>query len=196
MLLGGAIAYGAWATTLAHVPRVALLKAGVAALDDLNEDGFDRAVTDFGLAGKERWDHEGEGAANELRSLAADCSELIIVAGAVVDDIGPIIRDFRNTRFVVDAGVEAPNVSTIAFAAKDGSFLAGAAAALRTKDKVIGFVGRLDHPYIWSFQAGFEAGARSIDPEVRILTTYPSRTRFRSRVQQSARRSQGGADNV
>jgi basic membrane protein A len=79
---------------------------------------------------------------------------------------------------VVDAGVEAPNVSKIAFAAKDGSFLAGAAAALRSKDKIIGFVGGLDHPYIWSFQAGFEAGARSIDPDVRVLSTYLSRTDF------------------
>ena len=157
---------------------MALLKPGVAALDDLNEDGFDRAVTDFSLAGKERLYDESEGAATELRSLAAEGAELIIVSGAVVDDVGPVIHDYPATRFVVDAKVVAPNVSTIAFATKEGSFLAGAAAALTSNGKVVGFIGGLDHPYMWRFQAGFEAGARSIDPEVQILSTYLSRGDF------------------
>ncbi len=177
-LLVVAVGYGAWATASGHVPRVALLKPGVAALDDLNEDGFDRAVTDFGLAGKERLYDESEGAGIELRNLAADDSELIIVSGAVVDDVGRVIHDYPATRFVVDAGLVAPNVATIAFAAKDGSFLAGAAAALTTKSRTIGFIGGLDHPFMWKFQAGYEAGARSIDPDVRVLSEYLSRDDF------------------
>jgi basic membrane protein A len=54
------------------------------------------------------------------------------------------------------------------------SYLAGAAAALTTKTGVIGFIGGVDWEVAWNFHAGYEAGARAIDPEVTILTEYLS----------------------
>jgi basic membrane lipoprotein Med (substrate-binding protein (PBP1-ABC) superfamily)/DNA-binding SARP family transcriptional activator len=171
-LLGAAVAYGVWATGNGHVPSVALLQSGVSALNDLNEDGFDRAVSDFGLAGKERLYDQTEGVGDDLRGLAADGSELIIVSGAVLDDLGPVVRDYPGTRFVMGEEIDAPNVSTIAFAWKDGSFLAGAVAAATSMNNTVGFIGGLDAPLLWRFQAGFEAGARRLDPDVHVLSTY------------------------
>ena len=85
-----------------------------------------------------------------------------------------------------------PNVSAITFAANEGSYLAGAAAALESTTGTIGFIGGVDMDVIWQFQAGFEAGAREVDPDVRILDTYlaepprlrrglPQRRRWRAR---------------
>src|SRR5690606_23439311 len=54
------------------------------------------------------------------------------------------------------------------------SYLAGAAAALTSETGVIGYVGGVDYEGIWGFQAGYEAGARAIDPSITILSEYLS----------------------
>ena len=48
------------------------------------------------------------------------------------------------------------------------SYLAGAAAARKSTTGVIGFVGGVDWEGIWGFQAGYEAGARAVDPDIDI----------------------------
>jgi basic membrane protein A len=50
--------------------------------------------------------------------------------------------------------------------------MAGAAAALTTRTGTIGFVGGTEWDVIWRLQAGYEAGARAVDPQVRVLTEY------------------------
>ena len=52
-----------------------------------------------------------------------------------------------------------------------GSYLAGAAAALSTTTGIIGFVGA-QQPLNDSFRSGYEAGARAIDPDIEILSTF------------------------
>jgi basic membrane protein A len=65
-------------------------------------------------------------------------------------------------------------VTYVVFDDNETSYLAGAAAALKTKTGTIGFVGGVDLDIIWRFQAGFEAGARAVDPNIKILSTYLS----------------------
>jgi basic membrane protein A len=52
------------------------------------------------------------------------------------------------------------------------SYLAGVAAALKSRTGTIGFVGGTDASFIWPFHAGYEAGARSVDPDVEVLYEY------------------------
>lgn len=63
----------------------------------------------------------------------------------------------------------------------EGSFLAGALAAILTQetsidgineDKIIGMVGGVDLPVIRNFKVGYEAGAKYIDPDTRIETIF------------------------
>ena len=90
-----------------------------------------------------------------------------------------IAPEFPEVKFIhIDAaitGVE--NVSSIDYLENEGSFVAGAMAALMTTKsdddkindkKVIGAVGGMDIPVIRNFVAGYEAGAKYIDPEVKV----------------------------
>jgi basic membrane protein A len=43
---------------------------------------------------------------------------------------------------------------------------------LTTETGTVGFIGGMDNPVIWEFQAGFEAGLRAVDPEIEILVDY------------------------
>jgi basic membrane protein A and related proteins len=71
-----------------------------------------------------------------------------------------------------DAFDLAPNIVPVSHATDEGSFLAGAAAALRTETGVVGFVGGQPIHFIELFRAGFEAGVAHVDPDVQVLVTY------------------------
>jgi basic membrane lipoprotein Med (substrate-binding protein (PBP1-ABC) superfamily) len=79
--------------------------------------------------------------------------------------------------FLDQVGVELrPNVSYAPFAEHEGSFLVGAAATLTSETGRIGFIGGIiDLELIWRFQAGFEAGARHVTPDIEIASVYLSR---------------------
>ncbi|RUS47085.1 BMP family ABC transporter substrate-binding protein [Cohnella sp. AR92] len=72
------------------------------------------------------------------------------------------------------------NVYAMNYKVNDASFLAGAVAALATTsglpgtnpDKKIGFLGGLDVPGINAFLVGYIEGAKYIDPEIKVVTSY------------------------
>ena len=65
-----------------------------------------------------------------------------------------------------------PNVAFLSFAAEQGSYLVGAAAALKSKTHHIGFIGGQEIDLIKTFEAGYIAGAKSIDPTIKIESQY------------------------
>lgn len=75
---------------------------------------------------------------------------------------------------------EKETISYVTFINEEGSFLAGALAAmvstsdlsLADEGKMIGFMGGKQIPVIESFQYGYEQGAKYVDPEMEIVTTY------------------------
>ena len=56
--------------------------------------------------------------------------------------------------------------------ANEGAYLVGVAAALKSKAKHVGFVGGVPGNVIGPFEAGYKAGVKSIDPKIKIDTTY------------------------
>ncbi len=58
------------------------------------------------------------------------------------------------------------------FAEEQGSFLVGAAAALKTKTDHIGFIGGVEVPLIQKFEAGYLAGAKEVNPKIKVDVTY------------------------
>ena len=72
------------------------------------------------------------------------------------------------------------NVYSILYKQNEGSFLAGALAAMVTesrmplvnKQKIIGFLGGMDIPVINDFKVGYVQGAKYIDPSIQVLVSY------------------------
>ncbi|GAA4887785.1 BMP family lipoprotein [Streptomonospora salina] len=74
---------------------------------------------------------------------------------------------------IVDSEItDQDNVTSLVFAEEEASYLVGAAAALKTEEDHIGFVGGVETPLIHKFEAGYVAGAQEINPDVEIETAY------------------------
>jgi basic membrane protein A len=87
-----------------------------------------------------------------------------------------VARRHPETQFVVaDQQIALPNVTSLVSLDEQGSYLAGAAAALTTRTGTVGFVGGVSGALIGRFEAGYTAGARAIDPDIEVLVDYLSR---------------------
>ncbi len=115
-----------------------------------------------------------------LSNLAEQGFNPVIAVGFAYDEvIGEVAPEFPDTTFAqVDGsnsdGAKGDNVTGLLFAEHEGSFLAGAAAALKTETGTIGFVGGVDTELIQKFQAGYEAGARAVKSDINIISQYIS----------------------
>jgi basic membrane lipoprotein Med (substrate-binding protein (PBP1-ABC) superfamily)/DNA-binding SARP family transcriptional activator len=157
-------------------PRVSLVAFGAGkGGEQLGvEWGFDRAVSDFGLAGR-KFAADEVVSREELSRIIGEASQddpaLVVVF--FLSQIADAAREHPDTQFLVFDYVGAePNVSYVYFREWEASFLAGAAAALRSKTGTVGFIGGWNAIGIWSFLAGYEAGARAADPGVTILSAW------------------------
>ena len=119
--------------------------------------------------------------ADLLTQLADQGYNPIIAVGfAYGDAIAKVAAQYPDTSFaIVDSGgrpddAACKNVTGLLFAANEGSYLAGVAAALKSTTGHIGFVGGVDTPLIQNFQAGYEAGAKAAKPGIKIDTQYIS----------------------
>ena len=143
------------------------------------EWGFDRAVSDFGLAGWKfdvpEFDTIEEWRRMEWFQGLAEASEDDPALAVVfhLSSIDGVVRKHPDTHYLVfDYVGEAPNVSYVYFREQEASYLAGAAAALKSETGTIGFIGGWKAIGIWSFLAGYEAGARAADARVTILSAW------------------------
>ena len=165
--------------------RVALVSGlmGDKSYNDSCMEGAQRAVADFGvdltvLEGASAVEHE-----SNFLAAASGGYDLVICASSDFQEY--LIEHhtaFPDVKFaIIDTVVEGPNVVSISFAQNQGSFLAGAAAAMWTtqteipgvnEDKIIGWVGGMDIPVLHDFFTGYEYGAKYIDPDIEIFQAF------------------------
>jgi basic membrane protein A len=99
--------------------------------------------------------------------------EIFAIGFLMARDVQEVAERYPKRHFsIIDAVVPQPNVTSVTFKEEEGSFLAGALAAMTTKTKTIAFLGGIDIPLLRKFEAGFAAGAREIDPSVKVLVKY------------------------
>lgn len=105
---------------------------------------------------------------------AKDGYNLIIVVGfTYADMVKKVAPTYPNTKFVIiDSVVDAPNVRSVVYKEHEGSFLAGALAAMVSKTGNVGFLGGMDVPIIHRFQGGYEQGAKHINPNIKVQVRY------------------------
>ncbi|WP_439664724.1 BMP family lipoprotein [Lentzea sp. HUAS TT2] len=154
---------------------------GDASFNDLAAAGFDRAIKDMGV--KKENTRELSAAPNEdeaakqtrLRQLATEGFNPIVGVGfAYTESLKVVAPEFPNVKFgLVDSAVDgAANVTPLVFAEQEGAFLAGVVAAYQSKKCHVGFVGGVDIPLIQKFEAGYNQGARTAAPKVKIDKKY------------------------
>jgi basic membrane lipoprotein Med (substrate-binding protein (PBP1-ABC) superfamily)/DNA-binding SARP family transcriptional activator len=142
-------------------------------IDDLVLGGFRQAQVEHGFAAVEMPIAFSD-AADQLGQMA-DTVDLVIVGGLdpQVEDLPQVIADHPHADWIVGEPRRAlPGVATFSIAVNEGSYLAGAAAALTSRTGAIGFIGGQQISQLEWFRAGFEAGALAVDAQVRILASY------------------------
>ncbi|MEU9890463.1 BMP family ABC transporter substrate-binding protein [Sphaerisporangium sp. NPDC051011] len=109
-----------------------------------------------------------------LRLLAQTGHNPIIAVGfAYSDAIKKVAGEFPDTKFaIIDDAAAGPNISNLVFAENEGSFLVGAAAALKSKKGHIGFVGGVQVPLIKKFEVGYTKGAQAVKPDIKVDVKY------------------------
>jgi basic membrane protein A and related proteins len=118
--------------------------------------------------------------AERLRTLAEGGYNPVIAIGYLYSPAAAkVAAEMPDTNFAVVDGYSSTlsktplkNLNDLVFAANEGSYLVGVAAALKTKAKHVGFVGGVPGAVIGPFEAGFESGVKSIDPKIKIDVTY------------------------
>jgi basic membrane protein A len=178
----------------ASTPAKKVVKVGLAfdiggrgdkSFNDSAAAGLDKVKSDLDVQTKELAAVAGESENDKYARLKLLCDggfNPVIAVGFVYDGAdaknGPLARaakDCPKTSFaIVDGGTTADNVADLGFAEEQGSFLVGAAAALKTKTGTVGFIGGCLVDLIKKFEAGFVAGAKAAKPDVKVLTNYLS----------------------
>ncbi|GAV23778.1 BMP family lipoprotein [Carboxydothermus pertinax] len=154
---------------------------GDKSFNDAAYAGLERAQKEFGDKIEVKYLEPSAGGENReqlLRLLAQDKYDLVFGVGFMFTDaIAKVAKDFPQTKFALIDGYvpdlkEDSNISCLLFKEHEGSFLVGAAAALKSKTGKIGFVGGMQIPLIEKFEAGYIAGAKYINPKIVVLSDY------------------------
>jgi len=115
---------------------------------------------------------------------ASNRSDVVVVVGfEFYDVIQEVAKEFPDKNYIyIDNVIEGvANITSIDYMENEGSFLAGALAAMATtdgsiegmnEDAKIGMVGGMDIPVIRNFQVGYEAGAKHINPDIKVETIF------------------------
>ncbi|MFF5426070.1 MULTISPECIES: BMP family protein [unclassified Streptomyces] len=141
--------------------------------------GLDKAKADLGVETKELTAKTGETPADREQRLASlaegGYNPVIGVGFAYKDAIDKVAGKFPKTTFgLIDSVSDKKNVDSIVFTEEQGSYLAGVAAALKSKDGKIGFIGGVDLPLIKKFAAGFQQGVKDTKPGASVQIQYLS----------------------
>ncbi|GGO09498.1 BMP family lipoprotein [Saccharibacillus kuerlensis] len=109
-----------------------------------------------------------------FKQLIEGNNELIIGLGYMVkESLEAAAKEHPDQQFlIVDDTSELPNVASITFKEEEGSYLAGALAAMTSESGHVGFVGGMESDLLKKFQAGYEQGVKAINPEADVKTVY------------------------
>jgi len=116
-----------------------------------------------------------------MRAFAEKGFDLIIGVGFAQGPImANVAKDYPGIHFAIVDGVifeddgKTPkaNVASLVFREHEGSYLVGMIAAATSKTGTLGFIGGMDIPLIHKFETGFEEGARSVNPRIKVVDNY------------------------
>lgn len=100
--------------------------------------------------------------------------DLVIGMGSVVaESIKKVATEFPDQKYAIVGGtITVPNTITIDFAEQEMSFLAGALATMMSNNNKIGVLLGMDNRSFNRFKHGFTQGAKYIDKDVMVISSY------------------------
>jgi basic membrane protein A len=143
--------------------------------------GVEKALEELDASCKEvkaAADDDNAARAERLRTLAdAGFNPVIGVGFAYSEAAAAVAPDYPEVSFAVIDGYsqfvkESKNLVDLTFAEEQGSFLVGVAAALKSEKKHVGFLGGTHGDLIKKFEAGYTAGAKAVDPKIKVDVKY------------------------
>ena len=157
---------------------------GDKSFNDAAKRGLDQAIAE-GLVSEENTElleanQTGSNRDDNIVNLADQGFDLMLGIGfAFSEGVAEIAPDYPDQNFGIIDGFatfvaeDPPNIADLTFKEHEGSYLVGIAAAMASETGTIGFLGGQEGTgLIEKFQAGYEAGARSVNPDVEILVEY------------------------
>ncbi|MGA1149276.1 MAG: BMP family lipoprotein [Ilumatobacteraceae bacterium] len=147
---------------------------GDGTFNDSAARGADQAATELCYTVQELEATTDDDRKPNLEALSGAGNNPVIVVGfafgGVIEEIAAANPD--TVYGWVDGYLDLPNVKTLTFAEHEGSFLVGAAAALKSATGTIGFIGGQEIDLIKKFEAGYIAGAKAINPDIVVKSQY------------------------
>lgn len=157
---------------------------GDQSFNDAAYAGVERAKNELGIEFTEASPNDDGSNRKELLELAAQNSDIVIAVGFLFEgDAAAVAAEYPDVNFaVVDTAMingetnepYGDNTAGLVFAEHEGSFLVGAAAALKSGSGVIGYIGGVAGMggLIEKFEAGYVAGAKAVNPDIKIVSQY------------------------
>ena len=151
--------------------------------NQLANEGLERAKSELGVEGRALTSSKNSDYVPNLSSLAQQKYDLVIGVGFLMAEaVETVAKKFPDTNFAIidypQAAMKSKpaNVDGLLFKEAEAGYLAGTLAALYTKDKggdqVISSVGGQKIPPVDAYIAGFQAGAKKANPEIKTLNGY------------------------
>ena len=162
------------------LPKICII-FGRAGKDDhsFNEaayTGFQTALSTHLISSESRiFEAKDDGQIQQAtRSFANGHCALIFGVGVnVAEPIKKLVDKYPSQKFAtIDYVVPGKNVRSILFREDQGGFLMGAIAAIKSKTQKIGFIAGMDIPLIERFRLGYESGAKFINPNIKVTTSF------------------------
>jgi basic membrane protein A len=161
---------------------------GDQSFNDSAARGAERAKSELGITFTEASPNADGSNRKELLDLAAQSSDIVIAVGFLFEPDAAAVGKSNPTKTfgVVDSPMldtttdpsgktpYGPNITGLVFSEEQGSFLVGAAAALKSKTGQIGFIGGVKGVggLIEKFEAGYIAGAKAANPDIKVTSKY------------------------
>lgn len=147
---------------------------GDKSINDQANTGLTKAASELGVQTKLMEPKDASQFLDIEQKLAESGYNMIINDSFdMADAVAQSADKYKDVQFVIlDTVVDKENVLSVMYATDEGSFLAGAAAALKSKTGTIGFVGGMEIPTIQKFQSGYEQGAKYVNPDINVLVKY------------------------
>lgn len=140
-------------------------------------DGVQRANKELGAEVKYIETTDPKDYQKNIEQFAADKYDMIVTVGfGLAEATTAAAKKYPNIRFVGVDQFQAetlPNLAGLVFDEDKSGYLAGALAAQMSKSGTIGQVLGTDVvPPVVKFGRGFEAGAKAVRPDIKVLTWY------------------------